>query len=174
MFKLFSKLRPVLAAAAIGLAVQAAPAAASPFNLFNAGTLDPAAPYTQVAMHYGSFLDVFNFNLAAESDISASIASLNLNVGPLSIYNITSLNLGLFSAASPTTLLASGTTSLNFDDLDAGNYFIGVIGNANGMFGGGYLFGLSAIPAVPVPEPEQWMLFACGLLAVGSIVRRRV
>lgn len=170
MFKLFSKLRPVLAAAVLGLAVQATPAAANPFNVINVGSLDSASPYANFVSHQGSFLDMFTFSLAVESDISASVAALDLSLGHFNIFNIDNLHLGLFSLSAPTTLLASGTTALSFDDLDAGNYFIGVIGDANGAFGGGYLFGLAASPA---PEPEQWMLFAAGLLAVGSMVRRR-
>ena len=169
MFKLFSKFSParLLSIAAMGLALHAAPAAADTFNV---GTVPAATPLVKVVSHYGSFMDFFAFNLSGESNVSASLTSLDLDLGHYSILNIDNLYMGLFSLSDPMTVLAHGTSSLSYNGLDAGNYFIRVAGDANGLFGGRYLGGLVAMP---VPEPEQWMLFAAGLMAVGSIVRRR-
>lgn len=170
MFKLLSKLHPtrLLSMAVLGISLQAMPAAAS---LVNVGNLAPATPYVQLMSPQSSFSDIFQFNLLAESDFSASLASLELALGPLNVFSISNLSFDLYSQLDPMVSLASGTQALGIDDLAVGNYFIRISGNANGAFGGNYLFGMTAMP---VPEPEQWMLFLAGLLAVGSISRRRL
>lgn len=152
--------------ALVGL-LHAAPAAADTFNVTG---LTPTTPYTQTVFHTpSSFIDFFNFSLSNVANVSGAAVSLELTLGSLDLLNIDNLSLALYNSAN--SLVASGSSSLNVSNITGGNYYVRVAGDANGIAGGQYLFGL-AIQAVP--EPEQWMLFMAGLLAVGSIARRRM
>lgn len=158
-------------AAALVLAVtQATPASAA---LTTVGELPATgAPYISTNSHVGIFSDDFVFSLSALVDLSASLASLELDQGPLQIFNIDNLQFSLYSLVGglPSALLASGSGELGFAGLAGGDYLIRVTGNGNGLAGGQYLFGLAA---AAVPEPEQWMLFVTALLAMGGVARRR-
>ncbi len=171
MFKSILSLRVirVLMASIIVAAVQVTPAAAA---LTTVGDLPTTgAPYISTKSQTGIFSDSFVFRLIETADMSASLASLELDSGPFSIFNIDNLHFELYSFVGgvATSLLSSGASELGFDNLASGDYLIRVSGNANGLSGGQYLFGLAAT----VPEPEQWMLFGTALLAMGGIARRR-
>ena len=173
MFKFLLSIRVirVLMAALVLAVIQAGPAAAAPTLV---GELPATgSPYISTQSHSGTFSDDFTFSLSGFADLSASLASLELDQGSLSIFNIDNLQFSLYSLVGglPSALLASGVGALGFDSLSGGDYLIRVTGTANGLAGGQYLFGLAA---AAVPEPEQWMLFATALLAMGGIARRRI
>jgi len=142
-------------------------------DTFNAGVLPQSQAYTQAVSHNGSFADTFNFHLNGLADISSAASLLNLDLGSSSILHVDSPALSLFSTANPGTAIASGFTSVFVPSLGAGDYFVKLTGNANGLSGGAYLMGIYSVMANPVPEPEQWGLFVAGLLAVGATVRRK-
>lgn len=173
MFKSFFTthlLRTTMAVLA-AIALHASPAAAA---LTTVGELPvTGVPHISVHSHAGMFSDDFVFSLGGIADLSASLASLELAQGPLSIFNIDDLQFSLYSLAGgvPAALLASGSNELNQASLVGGDYLIRVSGIGNGLSGGQYLFGLAA---AAVPEPEQWMLFGAALLAMGCVTRRRM
>lgn len=155
----------------VATALQAAPAAAA---LTTVGALPVnGTPHISVQSHAGMFSDDFVFSLGSLADLSASLASLELDQGPWSIFSIDNLQFSLYSLAGglPAALLASGSNELSQAGLATGDYLIRVSGNGTGLSGGQYLFGLAA---AAVPEPEQWMLFGAALLAMGGVTRRRM
>lgn len=155
----------------------------------NLGTDPTATNVFAVAHPQGSFNDVYQFTLSQLSESIASAVSLHLPGfgSSQAIYNITGVNLALFSDPGGDGLGGTNTqlASVNFGDsngslgvlsLPAGHYFYDISGNAAGVKGGDYLFAANTVQqSVPVPEPEPYAMLLAGLgfLAYMS-TRRRV
>lgn len=169
--KKFSSFIPkALGLVAMGITLHSGLASA---DVYNAGTLPQAEVFTQAVSHNGSFADIFNFHLNSIADISGAASVLNLDLGSSSILHIDSPVMALFNAANPGSPIASGNTNVFASSLNAGDYFVKFTGNANGASGGSYLMGLYSAVTAAVPEPQQWGLFVAGLVAVGTLARRK-
>ena len=155
----------LLAAGALALGLQVAPALAATYNV---GALS-ATPYVHSAtLPTGSFLDTYNFSVASPALVASSAVSLDLLWGSLSLLHIGNLTLSLYDGGD--NLLGSWSGSpVNLNSLlGVGSYHAEVSGQADGLSGGAYRFSIAAIP-----EPGQWTLVLAGLGLLGAIARRR-
>lgn len=129
----------------------------------------------------GDFTDNFLFSLPANGGSGYSVANF-APAGLGGIFNTTFAKLALFS--NPDGVLFSGDESflaeslgasasnltLSFSGTPAGNYYLKVIGEANGTSGGLYT---GAISVTAVPEPESYAMLLAGLGFMGAIAVRR-
>ena len=164
-----SRFASFFAVIALAFGFQVTPASAAPF------TVDVTTfPYTDSFLRTGGlFNDFFDFSLSGLSDASGAVAA----VPPFSLgaksYSVVDLSIGLYHAAdttfsSPIALDSSSVSHL----LSAGDYVVKVTGTTTGSAGGFYAIALDAVSAVP--EPGSWMMIGAGLLAIGTIARRRM
>ena len=129
----------------------------------------------------GDFTDNFLFSLPDNGGSGYSVANF-APVGLGGVFNTTFAKLMLFS--NPDGMLFSGdetfltesvgtsasSLSLSFAGTSAGNYYLKVIGEANGTSGGLYT---GAISVTAVPEPESYAMLLAGLGVMGAIAMRR-
>jgi hypothetical protein len=188
------KLKPTLVLIALAFAGGAASAATvGEFTTLNDMVMSPNPTVGPVgAAAHGNFQlaqpvdDVYNFNIAAASDLftyAKEFESLDVSMAPanFTLYSGTSAG----SSGTPATMIGStfsfaGGTAVTttYANLAAGNYFFEVTGNATGVLGADYDLNINAnTPGGPlpgVPEPANMALLLAGLGLIGFMVKRRV
>jgi hypothetical protein len=156
--------------AALAIALAALPGIASA-NTYNLG-LNPSIAQS-VTHGAGEFTDYFTFSLNPAGNVMAQGVSLNFapffNIAGGSFQLLSGVPSGSFTSIGADTALSN--TPASYNNLAAGNYFFEVSGDANGAFGGSYLFSMIT---TPVPEPGQLALLLSGLGLIGTMMRRRL
>lgn len=154
--------------------------AASPLNdseqFFSVGNL-PAAPadYFQLVSHQqDEFIDAFNFTVASDT-VFSTVNSLSVaNAVPDSTNPFSShiSNLSYFiNQGSLIVATYSGGLARSVTILPPGNYFLEVMGVADGTHGGSYAVDLAAASATA--EPATYAMLLGGLGVIGFSVRSR-
>lgn len=171
------------------LAMSASLAEATVFTV-DADPVTAGAQPMQAGSHYdqgvsvsaGLFEDTYNFTLA--SDLLTVWTTTNLFVQVPAIVipgggtipgfinsNIDNLQVDLYRDQAVDTLLSDnllvGTLALT-----AGNYYLKVSGNANGVMGGTYVLTLDTFDQSVVPEPQTLALTLLGLGLLAFSLRR--
>ena len=126
----------------------------------------------------GSFTDKWVFDIVGSPVwAGGSVSNLSISLPPLSIYNIDMLSVQLYDNTNhliqDLDLTPGSTSQIKVGSgvfPVANDYYFTISGNANGMFGGQYVF---AVTTLPVPEPETWAMLVAGLGLVGLQLRRR-
>ena len=148
---------------------------------FNMGTLTPSVAQqtdfygaTNVTVPY-SFNDLFNFTVGADyRSVLASAVNYTPEGTSAEAAHSSNLTLTLYAGAdgAGSVLGTASSSDGSMIDLaaalDPGLFSARVTGLADGQAGGGFLFSVAA-----VPEPAEWMMLVCGLLAIGFMARRR-
>ena len=124
----------------------------------------------------GAFLDKWSFTVAAPTFAAGSVSNLAIAIPNLSLYNIDNLSAQLYTGANvlvddlDDNLGSSADYKVGSGLLAPDSYYFTISGNANGNFGGQYVF---AVTTLPVPEPESYAMFLAGLGIMGAIAVRR-
>jgi hypothetical protein len=129
--------------------------------------------------------DVYNFNIAAVSDLftyAKEFESLDVSLNPatFTLYSGTSTgDSGTAATMIGNTFSFAGGDAVmtTYTNLAAGNYFFEVTGAATGVLGADYDLNINAnAPGTPlpaVPEPANMALFLAGLGLMGFLAKRR-
>jgi len=122
----------------------------------------------------GSFSDTLDFYDNSFSEVSISVAALNVVMGQTTFAGINNLNVTLYN--SDNVALYSGT-NFTLGGLPRGNYYAVVTGQA---FGTSSAWALSvedyyggAIRVMPVPEADIWTMMLAGPGMLGYVATRR-
>ncbi|PKO55669.1 MAG: hypothetical protein CVU28_05660 [Betaproteobacteria bacterium HGW-Betaproteobacteria-21] len=143
------------------------------------GTINAPAYFSEVIQKsIGAFSDTWSFTIATPTYSGGSVSNLAISIPGLGeLFNISNLSVKLFTS---TNLLLSdlavnpGSTDqikVGSGTFLPGSYYFNVAGNANGTFGGQYVF---AVTTLPVPEPETYAMLLAGLGLVTVMARRRL
>ena len=128
--------------------------------------------------------DVYNFNIAAASDLFAyakEFESLDVSLDPadFTLYTGTSTgNSGTAGTMVGSTMSFGGGSAVTttYSNLGAGDYFFEVTGNATGVLGADYDLYINAnTPSgtLTVPEPTNMALLLAGIGLMGIVAKRR-
>ena len=129
--------------------------------------------------------DVYNFNIAAVSDLftyAKEFESLDVSLNPatFTLYSGTSTgDSGTAATMIGDTFTFDGGDAVmtTYTNLAAGNYFFEVKGTATGVLGADYDLNINANapgnPLPAVPEPANMALFLAGLGLMGFLAKRR-
>jgi hypothetical protein len=162
--------------------VTGAPAMAACTDTFNLGVMGPPA-LRVIGNSFGStqsFEDCYNFTLNGPADSFGFTLEFDGSVRR----NIDLTSVTLSGGSLVHSIEDTSSTTFSFSNLLAGAYQFVVMGDVTGrdggLFGGGTVgyagaFATAANTAIaaPVPEPKTYAMLALGLIAVGSVVRRR-
>lgn len=167
--------------AALLALVVAGPAVAACTETFNLGVMGPPAlrVFGNDFSSAQSFEDCYNFTLNGPADSFGLTFTLDGSARrDIDLDSITLTGGSLIDAVTDTS-----ASTFSFSNLLAGTYQFVIAGDVtgrNGGFLGGGLVGYGgafatagASIAAPVPEPKTYALLVLGLIAVGSVVRRR-
>ena len=129
----------------------------------------------------GTFNDIFTFTLPVNGGSGYSVTNFTFLPG---LYNTVLATASLVSNADTvlfnlddtvlsTTVTPGGNSlALTWGPTAGGSYYLNVTGIANGAAGGIYNGAISVV-AVPVPEPETFVMMLAGLGALAFLARRR-
>lgn len=162
--------------------VTGAPAMAACTDTFNLGVMGPPA-LRVIGNSFGSaqsFEDCYNFTLNGPADSFGFTLEFDGSVRR----NIDLTSVTLSGGSLVHSIEDSSATTFSFSNLLAGVYQFVIAGDVTGRDGGflgggmvGYAGAFSTVGSTaittPVPEPKTYALLALGLIAVGSVVRRR-
>lgn len=132
-----------------------------------------------IAKSPGNFMDKWVFDVTNDPIwAGGSVSNLSISLSPLvNLYSIDSLSVQLYDGGDnliqdlDATPGSSANIKVGSGIFPVGNdYYFTISGNANGMFGGQYVF---AVTTLPIPEPETWAMLLAGLGLVGLQLRRR-
>lgn len=125
------------------------------------------------------FEDCYNFTLSGPSNAFGLTFEFDGSVRR----NIDLTSITLSGGSLAHSMSDTSTSTFSFSNLLAGAYQLVVMGDVTGRNGGflgggwvGYVGALATSAATvtpPVPEPETYAMLAIGLLAVGSVMRKR-
>lgn len=122
----------------------------------------------------GAIDDIFTFVLGEGASVVSSAVALgspgllNIENGTVKLYRESGVEdafLGSYAFDGTT-----GSTFHTFDITAPGAYYYNVVGQATGGFGGFYSLSSAT---TPVPEPTTLAMALAGLVAAGSMYRRR-
>lgn len=141
------------------------------------GSVTAGTTFSQVIQKAtGTFLDKWSFSIAAPTFAGGSISNLSISIPGLNLYNVDDLSASLYTGAGvlvqnlDTNPGSTADLKVGSGLFAPGNYYFNVVGNANGSFGGQYVF---AVTTLPVPEPETYAMLLAGLGVMGAIARRK-
>lgn len=149
---------------------------------FNLGVMGPPA-LRVIGNDFRStqrFEDCYNFTIGGPANAFGLTFEFDGSVRR----NIDLTSITLSGGSLAQSISDTSTGSFSFSSLLAGAYQLVVMGNVSGRNGGflgggwvGYTGALATTAAAgvtpPVPEPETYAMLAIGLLAVGSVMRKR-
>lgn len=142
-------------------------ASATTVNMGDLTAYGEAGYAANITLAKGPFADTYDFYIPSISDVGGGVVNAFVKVGKKT-WDISNLSLTLKSGS---TVLGQGAA---FDvlSLAQGSYSFVVTGEAVGTQGGKYFFNVLAIP---VPEPDSWMMILFGLSLIGwGVSRRRI
>ena len=163
-------LKPLLVASSLAAASLGSYAVTT--NWGTHAPLEPGGAFTQ-----GGFVDdTFEFTLGSNYLVASSAFTLFGTVAPATYSIFTVGGDGLVGTVDDAGLYAwtfGATPAVHTVTLGGGSYYYSVFGKALGPAAYAISSSITAVPPVPVPEPETYAMLLAGLGVVGFLARRR-